>query len=390
MNDIFDLFKGIGVIIDDALADVNSKDKDIIWKIKESFDEKNIPILTCSELPSNEMLVNFNSVSFLLLDWELYGEQLASGISKPQTALDDNIDFIRQFNKVCFAPVFIFSNESPDAIKYKLSEAGLYNSAKSNHIFVESKSALHDACSLFSKIKTWIETTPSIYVMKEWEKSLNKAKRDLFWDFYEINPEWAKILYKTIIGDKGNFSYEINEILFENIKTRTILTSFDSNILSGEPELEISSGEIKKVLEGQRFWKHNIDVIFTGDIFLKENKYYINILPQCDCIPRKKGQNNNDIKIYLLGAIKLKHLEKHYDNYYGIFIDNDSQFTVFPVDNGKAIQFDFNQFTIVEFKDWKQYRIGTLLPPFITRLIQRFGTYLQRQGLPKIPKEAIK
>jgi hypothetical protein len=31
-----------------------------------------------------------------------------------------------------------------------------------------------------------------------------------------------------------------------------------------------------------------------------------------------------------------------------------------------------------------------LLPPFITRLIQKYAAYMQRQGLPRIPEEAIR
>jgi hypothetical protein len=398
MNDVFDLFKGVGVIIDDALANVNSKDKDIIWKIKESFDEKNIPILTCSELPSNEILANFNSVSFLLLDWDLYGTQLELGVSKPQTATDDNIDFIKQFNSICFAPIFIFSNENIDDIKNKLAQENLYDVAKSNHIFVESKSALHDACSLFSKIKTWIETTPSIYVMKEWEKSLNKAKRDLFWDFYTVSPNWVKIFYDTTVNDNTNLSYEMSELLFENLKTRCIPIVFDNNIISSQnldtttiPSEELNQ-EMKQVLEGQRFIKkeHTIDnMIFTGDIFFIKDKYYINVRPQCDCIPREQNQTIDDVNIYLIEGEEKDLSKLNFSKKFGIFSDTETRFTIFPVCGSIAIQFDLGEFSIEKYSCIKEYRIGTLLSPFITRLIQKYAFYMQRQGLPRIPNEAV-
>jgi hypothetical protein len=63
-----DLFKGIGIIIDDALDLVKPQKDDDIWKIKKSFEVNNFSILTFSELPTNEQVQNFNSISFLLLE----------------------------------------------------------------------------------------------------------------------------------------------------------------------------------------------------------------------------------------------------------------------------------------------------------------------------------
>jgi hypothetical protein len=386
MTDILDLFKGVGVIIDDDLNPEKEQANDEIRSIKKSFEDKNIPLLTYYELPDKQAK-NFNSVSFLLLDWDLIG--LEKGIDLPQAAIDDNIEFIKQLNDTCFAPIFIFSNESIDAIKTQLTSANLYNDTKSNNIFVKSKSDFKDV-ELFTIIANWLKQTPSIYVLKRWELSVRKAKNSLFWDFYKINPEWAKILYETISKDCGDLSFEMNDILFENLKTRTLPVEFDATILSTANPGAITSDEIKQILEGQRFRKPTENMIFTGDIFLKDSKYYINVRPQCDCIPRKKEQTIGDITIYLIEAKTLKHLDKHYDKDYGLFIDKDSQFTVFPINDKKAIQFEFKLFTVEQFKDWKEYRIGTLLPPFITRLIQKYTTYMQRQGLPRIPEEAIK
>ncbi|MDR3286091.1 MAG: hypothetical protein LBT27_01440, partial [Prevotellaceae bacterium] len=215
MNDVLELFKGVGVIIDDALA--NSNSTDIIWQIKKSFESKNIPILPYSELPNNESIANFNTVSFLLLDWDLYGLQMELGVTKPQTATDDNIEFINEFNKVCFAPIFIFSNENTDDIKNKLIQANLYDADRNNHIFVESKGNVKQARTLFSKIKTWLSKTPSMYVLKEWEKSVNQAKRDLFRDFYDTNPNWTNILKQTFKTDGVDENHELSALIFKNL-----------------------------------------------------------------------------------------------------------------------------------------------------------------------------
>jgi hypothetical protein len=389
MNNILDLFKGVGIMIDDDLNPDKGTMNDGIWNIKKSFDDKNIPILTYYELPDKK-IKNFNAVSFLLLDWDLIG--LGEGIDLPQVAIDDNTAFIKQFNEICFAPIFIFSNESIEVIKSTLINVGLYNDSKSNNIFIKSKSELKTV-DLFTVIEGWVKLTPSIYVLKEWELSIRNAKNNLFWDFYKINPEWAKILYKTINSDGGDLSYEMSEILFENLKTRIFPITFDTDILSlTEGQHQMVADEMKSVLEGQRFRNHNLDMIFTGDIFFKDDKYYINVRPQCDCIPREEGQNINMTKLFLVeGKAILVSNKKdlRFSKKTGTFNDTDLEFTIFPICNNKVIRFNFKQFTIQGFEYWKQYRIGTLLPPFTTRLIQKFASFMQRQGLPRIPEEVI-
>ena len=43
----------------------------------------------------------------------------------------------------------------------------------------------------------------------------------------------------------------------------------------------------------------------------------------------------------------------------------------------------------VKWGDWKNKRIGRLIPPYSTRLQQRFGAFIQRIGLARIPAQAV-
>ena len=389
MTNILELFKGVGVIIDDDLNPQKEVKAGGIWDIKKYFESKNIPILIYDKLPDEEVK-NFNSVSFLLLDWNLI--DLGTGIKIPQATIDDNIAFIKQFNDVCFAPIFIFSNELESDIIPHLRDASLFDDSKSNNIFVKRKTDLKDV-DLFAVIEEWVKQTPSIYVLKEWKKSLLQAKSSLFWDFHNINPAWTKILYETISKDCGDLSYEMSEILFENLKTRILPITFNTDVLSkNDDQPQINLDEMNPVLEGQRFRKHNLDMIFTGDIFLKDNQYYINIRPQCDCIPREEGQTIDNTELYLIKGEEILVSDKNrlrYSKKTGSFNDTDLECTIYPIAENKAIRFTFKKFAIVEFKDWRKDRIGTLLPPFTTRLVQKFASFMQRQGLPRIPEEAI-
>jgi hypothetical protein len=393
MNNVLDLFRGVGVIIDDALNPTNSNQTDIIWKIKKSFESKNIPILTYFRLPTNENVANFHSISFLLLDWDLAG--LAEGIARPQTLADDNIEFIVEFNKKCFAPIFIFSNENIDNIKQKLSYANLYDDTKSNHIFVESKSNIKQARTLFNKIKSWILSTPSMYVLKEWENSMYQAKHDLFWDFYNTNPMWPNILKQTFQTDGADENHELGSLIHKNLIARTIPAIFDDKILNKNTR-KATKEDLRKVLECERFLKQDklpTNIPATGDVFKDNKDYYINIRPDCDILRR-----GDDVKLYCLKGIIVKEKRINSKNKSRITFEkgqlsekNYNAYIAF-IDDGKIIEFKFNENNMIheEWKNLKGKRIGRLLPPYITHLQQKYTFYLQRQGLPAIPDRAIK
>ena len=57
---------------------------------------------------------------------------------------------------------------------------------------------------------------------------------------------------------------------------------------------------------------------------------------------------------------------------------------------GKIFCFSLRDIKTEKWKDIKDNRIGRLLPPYITKVQQKYAAYLQRQGLPRIPEEAIK
>src|SRR3546814_19799394 len=70
---------------------------------------------------------------------------------------------------------------------------------------------------------------------------------------------------------------------------------------------------------------------------------------------------------------------------YGQITDRDPQHTVFAMFGGSAYCFDFKKLQIGTWEDWKTHRQGRLLPPFSTRLQQKYAAYLQPTGLPTIP-----
>lgn len=58
---------GIGLVIDDELQEQNSS----INKIVLDLQKHGIPLVLNNRLPETNLLNNLNSISFIILDWEL-------------------------------------------------------------------------------------------------------------------------------------------------------------------------------------------------------------------------------------------------------------------------------------------------------------------------------
>jgi len=413
--DIKKLLSGIAIIIDDKIKKEDSQD--LILKIRDQL-KNHISILEYEDLPDNTEICNFKNISFILLDWQLF-ETPKPGMQIDELLfINNNIEFLKEIKKVGFTPVFIFSNQSPHSITRKLSDEGIYNEgSNNNYIFIKQKQDLFsdiDDNLLFAEIENWLKKTPSMYLLKEWEYSLNKAKRDLFWAFYEINPNWPSVLQKTFTDDGSDVNYELSNFIYKNLSARAKQITFDDDILNQEDD-NISKEDIRKVLEAERFINNDNDTLpdkpCTGDLFEYEcdvngsieKRYYLNIRPECDIAIRPDGTSNPELyclKCRIINDDKIIS-EKLFDE--GTLLEKINNTYIPFIDNGKIVEVLFNDLKIFNWEEnlkddrgrkiekiFKETRIGRLLPPYITKVQQRYSSYLQRQGLPAIPEKAIK
>lgn len=380
MTDIIQLFSGIGVVIDEAIYAKESQPNGI-QKIVQSIKDKNIPVLAYEELPNEGTLSKLHSISFIILDWNLSGVQPI-----PQVTIDDNIDFLQKLKEICFVPIFIFSDEDSHTIEVNLSEKGM--TAQNSPIFIKKKDELNTAEKLFNEIEKWMKQTPSVYVMKEWEKATREAKTTMMSDLSSIHPSWPSVLAESVQSDGGDWGWELMNSLQSNLSYRIAVPQFDNTIIEIKKE-GITKEEIRRVLECERFIPNTKlpDYPFAGDIYLIDNCYYVNIRPDCDIIREKKdlyllkgnvidetkiNSNANENIVFNQGSFQEK-----INNCIVAFVD------------GKILSFSLRKLTIEKWNDIKNKRQGRLLPPFITKIQQKYSAYLQRQGLPSIPKEAI-
>ena len=231
--DIKELFKGVAVVIDDNIDD-NNNNKDKINDIILSLEKNNIPLLKYKTIPNDNEIKQFNNINFVLLDWELNPSVQITETAPVTGAKEsiiikssydddctDNIDFLKKLQKVAFIPVFIFSHLDPETITKKLKEKEeLYSDNGENYIFVKKKDEIiskNNGNKIFTEIEKWLKQIPSIYVLKEWEKSLCDAKNKLFWDFYNINHKWPSVLQETFKDDGADINYELGTFIFKNI-----------------------------------------------------------------------------------------------------------------------------------------------------------------------------
>lgn len=386
---IKNLMSGIAVVIDDAyekdsLAD--SSDKDRIFGLVQSIEsEWEIPFYKTHKIPSDEIVNNLlQSASFILLDWKLW-QNGATDLERD--GIENNIKFLRQA-KDYFVPVFIFTNESKDDITNEIS--GLYDkdNPEKNFIFIKNKAEL--ASGISEPIKGWLQGNASVYTLKTWEQTFYKAKRGLFSSMYGKSPDWPKVFWKAYTDDGVAPSSSMTRLINDSVLGRMETGLFKEEYLSSNIS-NISSEEIKSIITEASFvQKENLSVneLRAGDLFKQpQGRYLLNVRPDCDCVPRSNDQE--DIELYCIKGERIgpSEIKKLYDK--GRFNERVSESIVFAGHDNKTIKFNFRELNLAKYSEIKDQHVGRLTHPHITRIQQRYSAYLQRQGLPRIPKEAI-
>ena len=294
--------------------------------------------------------------------------------------------------------MFIFTNEAKDDVIDKLEQLYDGKNPDKNFIFIETKEALSGENDFTTKIRDWMSKNPSVYVLKTWEQVFYEAKRDLFSSMYDKSLDWPKVFWESYKGDNVDPNLSminlINASLLGRIKVAN--NKFADELLIGDSQT-VSKEDLQSVIEGISFIRgENLsgEEIRSGDLFrVKEGEYLLNIRPDCDCVPRN-GNNIDDVELYILECTELTNkthpkITGTYNKKLKNFKETIAEAIQFPIDGGKTIRVDFKSLQIKKFSDLKSKRIGRLIHPYITRIQQRYALYLQRQGLPPIPQEAV-
>ena len=391
------LMSGIAVVIDDAIENAATDEEgkagnqDTIVQIVERIGEEwNLPFYKVNELPPERTWANLlQAASFILLDWRLW----PSGASQlKRDGIKKNIQFLEQAQDH-FVPVFIFTNESLDDVKDALPQT-IYrrDSPEESFVFIRRKASLLSDGSLDSRaIEEWIRGNASVYALKTWEQAFHDAKKELFSSMYARSPDWPKVFWKAYSDDSVDPSSSLTHLINDSLLGRMQTNAFDAEILA-TPPAEVPREDLQALIGETSFRPQGTlpgNEIRCGDLFKQSNgKFLLNLRPDCDCVPRH-DQNIDRVKLYCVEGEEMndKDIGEKYRN--GHFEERVWESIAFAACEGKSVRFGFNKLRVKRFAEIKNQRVGRLLHPYLTRIQQRYGLYLQRQGLPRIPEAAV-
>ena len=396
--DIKNLMGGIAVVIDDELQPASTSvmgdtagTEDLIHQIVNWFDgEWALPFVKSASLPKETHWPNLlQAASFVLLDWRLWGN---GGDELKRRTIKDIVQFLRSA-KESLVPVFIFTNEAVDEVIAELPPDVYEESGSSkNLVFVGRKDELWTGESAeVGSLNDWVHGNASVYALKIWEQVLTSAKRELFRRMWDRSVDWPRVFWKSYVEDGADPSASLTSLINDSLTGRMQMDAFEEEHLGGEHE-DVSRDDLRGLIAESSFRPGNIlpeDEIRCGDLYEGEGKkYFLNLRPDCDCIPRNAG-GADEMDVHCIEGKRLKpgEVRKLFEK--GHFKERVFQSVVFAVVDGKSILFDFRKLAVMKYADVKARRVGRLLHPYVTRVQQRYTMYAQRQALPRIPEGAV-
>lgn len=391
-------FKGIAVVIDDQVHSEPAI-QDIVAAIKSGGGH----VIPLTDLPNdNADLENLAGAAFFILDWNLV--QVEPGVPIPEMLAADQlkrkVEFLKKLRDHRHAPVFIFTNDDPAHVTNALSEYPEIYQGDPSHILVRQKASV--GAQVYRILNEWAEDKPSVQALKSWERANDRAANSVFKDLHDRDPFWPVFMWKMFEDDALAPPDELGRLITRLVASRMLAPTIDLSPFLNQLDDQLNRNPeryrtaLMSVLEGERFLRQDRldpDNFWTGDVFTDEDpvskkvSYYINLLPECDCIDRP-GRTLG--KMHLLKGREEPDVLKNVDPKFGRVNERDNEEIVIAMIDGKHIRFAFNSNLKVQSWDaWKKKRIGRLLPPFLTRLLERYAAYSHRPGLPRIPSALL-
>ncbi|MDE0131388.1 MAG: hypothetical protein OXQ32_03905 [bacterium] len=394
--DVKDVLSGIGVVIDDALdPDMtisNADDPDRIIRILSLFERDwGIPFYKTGKMPPDHAWANLlDAAGFILLDWRLWPNDAPDELRR--SGIRKNRRFVERA-KAYSVPVFIFTNDSPDTVKYELRHVYDDETLANDFIFIQRKNDLISNGVLdLGPVHSWVMGNASVYALTKWDQLFRAARRDLFGAMYAGSPHWPRVFWRGYEEDGVDPGLALTEMINDSLRGRMQLNAFDGEtpISSGAGSEEVSSDQLRTLMTATYFLETVPEThARCGDLFKgRKGKYLLNIRPDCDCIPRG-DRTPGDVELYCIEGRKINEKRLRDKYYKGQFSEHIGEAIAFAVIEGQSVWFSFRKLRLVTFGDLEDRRIGRLLHPYLTRIQQRYALFLQRQGLPRIPSEAV-
>lgn len=393
VNLIEELCKGPVVVIDDQVEHEQN-----IKRLVREIEDKNLPVLTYDSIEeARNKLQRLMFSNFIILDWrmiegaETVTEGVQIGAEAVATAEVEVIEFIKELKRICLAPIFIFSAFNKDEIISRLKAENIITEDR-NYVFVETKQALCQRKGrVFSKINKWIKDSPHIYLSKCWTNEWIAKNNMVFWELYELNPDWPSVFYKSFKDDGEDPILALRDTLFNLIFSEIDVSGIDTSLVSKKPRT-INLESLKRLYK-RLVYIDNEDIrknIRPGDIYKREEeqrvRYYLNIRPECDTVKRKE---DDDPCLYLLEghSVKQRDIKDRFKGKYGI-VPWENEIIMLNLDGNDIVQFLKKNLIVKLCSEMTDdyTKICRVVPPFISQIRQSYTSYLSRFGIPSYPK----
>lgn len=406
-NSVRGLFDGIVAIFDDECE----KEKSDAYLIVQYLKGLNFPVVGYSVPPLEieKVVKNLYGASFIIFDWkytttadQALKEDDETPIPTPgdselkKEQKDVQVNSLKNLLAATYCPIFIISQENINDIKNALDAAKITTEGAHPRILFCSKGDLRADRKLFDYVKDWIGNHIPVYVLKTWELAARRSKFDVF---AELEPykDWPRILWRTYKKDGDDASFALSALICRAIMHRMCFNcEFPKATFKDDASGDkVEKNSSKKIISAVRYLHyHNADAPYLpGDVFVFEDEpscYYVNIRAACDTIRAQDA-----IDLYLIRCYDFNALPQDYEGldkpvtYSGGQPYRWSKSFIIPYSiDGKTIEADFNCFSTRRInKNDKRFRVGRLLPPYLTRLQQLYSSYMIREGLPAVPDE---
>jgi hypothetical protein len=390
-NLIQGLFSGVAVVIDDQ---ANLKTDRHLEAIIDTIHASGGLAIIHTALPKNDDLSNYSNVSFVMMDWDLTPPGTTIPSETRRELYEANVEFIRALGAHRHTPVVIFTNEALEDVTDVLNaHDDMRAHLASGRLLLRDKAAVGD--KIYEVLNQWANEIPSVLALKTWEQQSVRALNELFIDLHDRSPHWPVMLWETYNQDGPAPADELGKLITRLVASRMDRIELDLSRFVDEIDAQFAGNAdeyertLKSVQEGERVLdatRLDAQSSAPGDFFQRPEataSVYINIRPECDAIKRE-GRSMPDL--YLLKGQLVDQSKIQINADHGQILDRDDQFTVYAMLNGASYRFGFKDLTIKSWKEMAAHRKGRLLPPFATRLQQKYAAYLQRSGLPTIPR----
>jgi len=390
-------FKGIAVVIDDQVHEENA-----IKVIVKAIEDGGGHVVKLQDLPADTAdLENFTGAAFFILDWNLV--ELGEGVKAPEgfaaAEVNRKIEFLRRLREHRHAPVFIFTKENPETVRDALRpHADIFQDGTSN-ILIRQKGDVGE--NVYRVLNEWADQLPSVLALKSWERANDKAVNSVFKDLHDREHLWPVFMWKMFKDDELIPADELGRLITRLVASRMDSLAIDLDAFLDGLDAQFTANpdryraSLMAVLEGERFLrkeKLDPDNFSTGDVFREVNSqtneatYYLNLRAECDCIKRS-GRDPGSM--HLLRGREISTIKV--DPEFGNVQEQDNEGIVFAMYEGKHVRFGFAKHLKVQAFNatYKANRIGRLLPPFLTRLLERYAAYSHRPGIPRVPSALL-